>query len=97
MSVKKIFMMLITVVACVMIGAFVLNILMPNFITTAVNLVEQQLHNATGMTLDLNGDGTYQTGNKGKYNADANEGANGNNVTGFTGGGAAGVGGGSAD
>ena len=89
MSEKKIFIMLITVVACVMIGAFVLNVLMPNFITTAVNLVEQQLFNATGMKLDLNGDGVKTNGDvgqQGDYQAGKTEGAEGGNVTGFEGG-----------
>lgn len=94
MSVKKIFTVLITVVACVMIGAFVLNVLMPNFIRTAVNLVEQQLHNATGLTLDLNGDGNNQANT---INAEAGRtGVGGNNVSGFQGG-VAGQGGGAGD
>lgn len=61
MSVKKIFVTLITVVVCVIIGAFVINILMPNVVTTLINAVEQQIYNATGMQFDFNNDGTLGT------------------------------------
>jgi len=57
MSVKKIFMTLIIVVACVMIGAFLLNVLLPNVTSQLVNAVEGMIHNATGMSFDFNGDG----------------------------------------
>lgn len=57
MSVKKIFMTLIIVVACVIVGALVLNVLMPNATKALVNSVEGQIHNATGMEFDFNGDG----------------------------------------
>lgn len=92
MSVKKIFITLITVVACVMIGAFVLNVLMPNAITTGTNAIESQLYRATGIKMDFNGDkdtSVYSTGNQvygGKYNATddkSNTGAAGGNVNGF--------------
>lgn len=94
MSVKKIFITLITVVACVMVGAFVLNVLMPNAITTGTNAVEDQLYKATGIKMDFNGDAgqggnNYTDGNKvysGKYNATdnkSNTGAAGGNVNGF--------------
>lgn len=69
MSVKKIFVVLITIVACVVIGAFVLNILMPNATTTLVDAVEDQIWKATGLSFDFNAnnegggnDNTY-TGN----------------------------------
>ncbi len=58
MDVKKIFIMLITIVACVILGAFVLNVLMPNVVTTVVNSVENMIYNASGLKLDFNGDGT---------------------------------------
>lgn len=94
MSVKKIFITLITVVACVMVGAFVLNVLMPNAITTGTNAVEDQLYKATGIKMDFNGDANqggnnYTDGNTvygGKQSAtgnEANTGANGGNVKGF--------------
>lgn len=58
MSVAKIFKILIIIVACVIVGALVLNVLLPNTTTSIVNAVEGQIFNATGMTFDLNGDGT---------------------------------------
>ena len=58
MSVKKIFMVLIVVIAMVGIGALVLNFLLPNATKAVVNAVENQIYNATGMNFDLNGDGT---------------------------------------
>lgn len=57
MSVKKIFVVLITIVACVVLGAFVLNILMPNATTSLVNAAEDQIWKATGLSFDFNGDG----------------------------------------
>ena len=66
MSVAKIFKILIIIVACVIVGALVLNVLLPNTTTSIVNAVEGQIYNATGMTFDLNGDGTT-----GKTSADA--------------------------
>lgn len=67
MSVKKIFITLITVVCCVILGAFVINILLPNVTSTLINAVEAEIHNATGMNFDFNNDGatgeTSATGN----------------------------------
>lgn len=57
MSVKKIFIVLITIVACVIIGAFVLNILLPNVTTALVDATEQMIYNATSMNFDFNGNG----------------------------------------
>lgn len=54
-SVKKIFTVLIVMVACVMIGALVLNILLPNVSTSIVDALEQMVFNATGMQFDWNG------------------------------------------
>ena len=65
MSVKKIFIILITVVACVMLGALLLNVLMPNVMTSVVDSVENMVYNATGMSMDFNGNGTG-AGTKGK-------------------------------
>ena len=56
MNVGKIFKVLIIVVACVIIGALVLNILLPNTATSLVNAIEDQVYNATGMNFDFNGD-----------------------------------------
>lgn len=71
MSVSKIFKVLIVIVACVMIGALILNVFLPNVVTSLSNAVEGSIYNATGMSFDLNGDGkagrstgtTIQTGN----------------------------------
>lgn len=62
MSVGKIFKILIIIVACVIIGAIVLNVLLPNATTSLVNAVEAQIFNATGMSFDFNGDGTNGRG-----------------------------------
>lgn len=64
MNVKKIFMTLIVVVACVMIGALVLNVLLPNAATTLVDSVEGMIFNATGMSFDFNGNGSGGSANK---------------------------------
>lgn len=56
-SVKNIFIVLIIMVACVMIGALVLNVLMPNVATSIVDALEQMVFNATGMQFDWNGNG----------------------------------------
>lgn len=61
MSVGKIFKVLIIIVACVIIGAIVLNVLLPNVMVSMVNAVEGQIFNATGMSFDFNGDGATGT------------------------------------
>ena len=87
MSVKKIFIILITIVACVMIGALVLNVLMPNVTGAVVNSCEHMIFSATGMTFDFNDDGV--TGKQKKNDAAKTqkagdkEGANGASVDGF--------------
>ena len=58
MDVKKIFTILITIVACVIIGAFLLNIVMPNAINGVTTSIENMIFKATKLQLDLNGDGT---------------------------------------
>ncbi len=57
MKVSGIFKTLIVVVACVLLGALVLNILLPNAATSIVNTVEDQIYNATKLSFDFNGDG----------------------------------------
>lgn len=57
MNVKKIFIILVTIVACVVIGAFTLNILLPNVTTSLVDATENMVYNATGMDFDWNGNG----------------------------------------
>ena len=57
MSVKKIFIVLITIVACVIVGALVLNVLLPNVATTMVDALEDMIYKATKMSFDFNGNG----------------------------------------
>lgn len=57
-TVKNIFKILIVAVAMLIIGAFVLNILLPNVTTSLVNAAEGTVYQATGMSFDWNGDGT---------------------------------------
>jgi len=54
--VKKIFVILITIVALVLIGAIVLNRLLPNITTQVINAVEGAIFKATGLNFDFNGD-----------------------------------------
>ena len=86
MSVKKIFIILITVVACVMIGALLLNVLMPNVMTSVVDSVENMVYNATGMKMDFNGNkaGAGSGNVAAEKKVDDNEGAGKNEaVSGF--------------
>lgn len=69
-SVRKIFTVLIVVVACVLIGAFVLNMLLPNVTKTLINAVEDMIFKATGMSFDFNADGTSGTGGNNTYTGD---------------------------
>lgn len=62
-SVKKIFTVLIVMVACVVVGALVLNVLLPNVSSSLVDALETMVFNATGMKFDWNGNG-----NKGEKN-----------------------------
>jgi hypothetical protein len=92
MDVKKIFMTLVAVVACIIIGAFILNVFVPNAVKQAVNAVESAVFSATGISFDLNGDGVAGADGNG---SDATGGAdavtdgdravNGNNVGGYNG------------
>ena len=89
MKVSKIFVILITVVVCVIVGAFVINILMPNTVTSVVDTVENQIQHATGISLDLNGNGTAGAAGNGiadmKSSATdrSNSASNGTTVDGF--------------
>lgn len=81
MSVKKIFVTLGTIVACVIVIAFVINILLPNATAQLVNAVEDSIYNATGFSFDLNGDGQggqavdeYNAVNDGSDDAALNDG-----------------------
>ena len=61
MNVSKIFMTLIIVVACVLIGALVLNVLLPNITTALVDITEDAIMGATGISFDFNGNGKAGT------------------------------------
>lgn len=69
MSVAKIFKMLGTVVGCVIVAAFLLNLILPNVMVTVTNAVEGMIYNATGLSLDFNGDGVLGEQNAGKDQA----------------------------
>lgn len=60
-SVRKIFSFLIVTAICVILGAFVLNLLLPNVVRATMNTIETGIQSATGIKYDLNGDG--QVGN----------------------------------
>lgn len=64
MNVKKIFGILITIVGCVLLGAFALNVLMPNVTKTVVNSTEDMIYKATGLQFDFNNDGVSGNNNK---------------------------------
>lgn len=70
MDVKKIFIMLITIVACVVIGALVLNTLLPGVTQSLINATEDMLFSATGMSFDFNNDGTSGGSVKDSYTGD---------------------------
>ena len=72
MGVRKIFIVLITVVVCVILGAFVLNVLMPNMVATLINAVEGTIYSATGMSFDFNGDGQHGAANNAASGQDQN-------------------------
>lgn len=90
---KKVFITLITIVALVVVGAFVLNVIMPNTVTTMVNTVEGMIYNTTGLSMDFNGDNIYgsqldsQVNNAGASDEDsAAQSDDGEFVSGFGGG-----------
>ena len=88
MNVKKIFITLITVVACVILGAFVLNTLMPNVTTTLIDAVEDQIFKATSLEFDFNNNknaGTNSNSYAGQNSDDTVTGDTGDNVIGFSG------------
>ena len=92
MSVKKIFILLITIVACVIIGALVLNVLLPNTMTSLVDATEDTIYSATKIKLNLNGNShvggntssstTYNGSSRDNTNAAGSSG-NGVGVNGF--------------
>lgn len=93
MNVKSIFKLLVTIVACVVVGAFFLNIIMPNALVGVASATEDMIFNATGISLDINGDsrGGQNTSNSNSYAAEVdnndNKGEKAAGVKGFSGGG----------
>lgn len=88
MNVKKIFITLVTVVACVILGAFVLNTLMPNVTTTLINAVEDQIFKATSLQFDFNNDNNAGDNNNSYVGQKSDNTATdkaGDNVIGFSG------------
>lgn len=75
MSVKKIFITLITIVVCVILGAFVINTLMPNMVDTIIDAAEGQIFRATGLGFDFNANdkGGVDTGKNNTALKGANE------------------------
>ena len=56
--VKKVFTILGTAVGCIIAIAIVLNVILPNGIAGISNNVESAIKQATGATVDFNGDGS---------------------------------------
>ena len=86
MNVQKIFITLIIVVACVAIGALVLNVLLPNVTTTLISAVENMIYQATKLEFDFNGDGQVGTNGttfEGENSDESNATTTGVDVTGF--------------
>lgn len=86
MNVKKIFITLITIVACVIIGAFLLNTLLPNVTTTLIDSTEDMLFKATSMSFDFNNNGNTGDVNNtytGENSDGTVTGVTGDNVAGF--------------
>lgn len=57
MKVQGIFKTLVILVCCIVLGAMVLNIFLPNVVTQLSNVVEDSIFKGTGMSFDFNGDG----------------------------------------
>lgn len=69
--VKTVFKTIGTVIICIFILAFGINVLCPNLITQVVGKVEQGIKAGTGAEIDLNGDGT--AGSVGATNSTASD------------------------
>ena len=84
MNVSGIFKILIIVVACIIVGGILLNVLLPNGLNGIVGWMESGIKAATGADFDLNGDnniGTPQA--QTQQNGSGHDGAD---VTGYNGG-----------
>ena len=65
MSVKKIFITLVVIVMCIILGAFLINVFLPNATAQVINAAEDAVYKSTGMQFDFNADG-----HKGQNNED---------------------------
>jgi hypothetical protein len=57
MSVKKIFLTLVVIVMCIILGAFLINVLLPNVTAQVIDSAEDSIYKETGMAFDFNSDG----------------------------------------
>ena len=92
-TVKNIFKVLIVAIVCLVVGAFLINVLAPNATNQVTNAIEQQIWKATGISLDINGDkyGGKDGGKEATKGANRSDNSNtiagkggGNTVTGFS-------------
>lgn len=74
MKVSGIFKTLIIIVCCIVIGATVINIFLPNVITQLSQTVEDAIFKATGMAFDFNGDNTVGNSNANNTYDDVSQG-----------------------
>lgn len=74
MNVQKIFKTLVILVCCIVVGAMILNIFLPNVITQLSNVVEDAIFKGTGMSFDFNGDGRGGGANAGNSYTDTTNG-----------------------
>ena len=58
MGVGKIFKVLIIIVVCVIIGAMVINVIVPNAVSGLIDATEGMMYKASGISFDFNGNGT---------------------------------------
>ena len=56
MGVKKIFLTLVVIVMCIILGAFLINVLLPNVTAQVIDSAEDSIYKATGMSFDFNSD-----------------------------------------
>lgn len=66
-GVGKIFTVLVIIVACVILGAFILNVILPNGTTTLVDATEDMIFRATGLSFDFNNNGKAGSGGSSQY------------------------------
>lgn len=69
--VKKVFTTLGIAVGCIITIAIVLNVILPNGIAGMANNAELAIKQATGASIDFNGDGTGGTNGRAKGSEDA--------------------------